>query len=160
MVEKTSDAISLREITEDNFEEIMNLQVKPEQHQFVAPNAKSMVEAHYSKYAWMRGIYANEKPVGFIMLADPVSGEEGESAKYNGWYFLWRLMIADGQQGHGYGRHALDALCEYVRSRPDAHYLVSSYEPGEGGPKDFYLKYGFEPTGEKMGNEHVIRFKL
>lgn len=41
-----TNTIHFEEITKDNFKEIMNLHVSPEQTKFVAHNSESMVEAH------------------------------------------------------------------------------------------------------------------
>ncbi|UYP46781.1 hypothetical protein NEF87_003066 [Candidatus Lokiarchaeum ossiferum] len=160
MAKKSPDNLMFKEITKKNLWAVLKLNVAEEQKKNVAPNSVSIAEAHFSDYAWMRAIYVGETPVGFVMLADPVSGEEGEDEKYNGRYFLWRYMIAKEHQGKGYGKKGLDLLCNYVRSRPNAEYLYSSYEPGEHGPKMFYLKYGFEETGEKIDHEIEIRMKL
>lgn len=104
----------------------------------------------------MRGIFLNKTPIGFLLLADPVSGEEGYLSQYNGWYFLWRFMIAEEFQHKGYGTQSLDFLVQYVRSRPNATILYSSCEPGKMGPESFYLKYGFKQTGKKLGEENLI----
>ena len=90
-------------------------------------------------------------PVGFIMLSDNADAPE---------YFLWRLMIADGYQHHGYGRRAVGQLIEYVRTRPNATELLVSYHPGEGGPRDFYLSLGFQDTGKIDDGEVVLRLPL
>ena len=133
--------VELRELTNENFIGVMNLEVAENQKKFVAPNSVSMAVAHFSRYATMRGIFYGDEPVGFMMLADPVSGEE----EFNGMYFLWRFMIDKNHQGKGYGRVALNLILEYVRNRPNAEYMYSSYEPGEFGPEKFYI--------EKMGRE-------
>ena len=92
------------------------------------------------------------------MLADPVSGETGDDAIFNGRYFLWRLMIDHRFQKKGFGRKAIELLIEYVRTRPDADYLYCSYSEGEHGPEGFYLeKMGFEKTGELR---MILRVKL
>ena len=92
--------VSLREITQETVNFILNLRVAKEQEQFVASNAVSIAEAHFSAEAWFRAIYADETPVGFLMLSDqPDKGE----------YFLWRFMVDAQHQGKGYGRRALDA---------------------------------------------------
>ncbi len=153
----SQNQVELRELTNDNFLGVMNLKVAENQKKFVAPNSVSMAVAHFSNYATMRGIFSGDDPVGFIMLADPVSGEE----EFNGMYFLWRFMIDKDQQGKGYGKAALKLLMEYVRNRPNAEYLYSSYEPGEFGPENFYLeKIGFEKTDKMLGDEVMIRIKL
>ena len=149
--------MKLIELTNDNFIGVMNLEVAENQKKFVAPNSVSMAVCHFSRYATMRGIFYEDEPVGFVMLADPVSGEE----EFNGMYFLWRLMIDKNHQGKGYGQAALKLIMDYVRTRPDADYLYSSYEPGEHGPEKFYLdKMGFEKTGKMLGDEVMIRIKL
>ena len=154
---ETKNQVELRELTNDNFIGVMNLEVSENQKKFVAPNSVSMAVCHFSKYATMRGIFLADEPIGFMMLADPVSGEE----EFNGMYFLWRLMIDKNHQGKGYGKAALKLILEYVRNRPDADYLYSSYEPGEFGPENFYLeKMGFEKTEKMLGDEIMIRTKL
>lgn len=76
--------VTLREVTQETVNSILNLRVTKEQEQFVASNAVSIAEAHFSADAWFRAIYADETPVGFLMLSDqPDKGE----------YFLWRFMV-------------------------------------------------------------------
>lgn len=143
--------VTLREITPENFRELLRLQVAPEQAEFVASNAVSIAEAHYEPKGWIRGVYAGDTPVGFVMLHDDPDEPR---------YFLWRFMIAAEHQGRGYGKAALDRLVEYVRSRPNATELQCSYVPGDAGPGAFYAKYGFVETGEVMYGEHVISLAL
>ena len=119
-----SDVI-LREITQDNFRGILRLEVAPEQKEFVAENAHSIAEAHYEPLAWIRGVYAEDTAVGFVMLRDDPEKPQ---------YYLWRFMIAAEHQGKGYGKAALDRVVEYVRTRPGATELLCSYVPGEAGP--------------------------
>ena len=143
--------ITLREITADTVRAICALEVAPEQRGFVAPNAVSIAQAHFEPRAWFRAVYADEEPVGFAMLLENTDDHE---------YYLWRFMIAAEHQGKGYGRHALDLVVERVRGLPGATELRTSYVPGQAGPRGFYLRYGFEETGEVDGGEHVIRLEL
>lgn len=144
-------AVSLREITKDTVRTVIGLKVAAGQEHFVAPNAFSIAEAHFSDIAWFRAIYAGETPVGFIMLADDPSKPE---------YFLWRLMIDARQQGKGYGRRAVEQLIDYVKTRPSATELLVSYVPGDGSPRDFYMKLGFQETGRVEDDEIVLRLPL
>lgn len=144
-------AVSLREVTKDTVRTIIRLKVAPEQEHFVASNAVSIAEAHFSDIAWFRAIYAGETPIGFIMLADDPDKSE---------YFLWRLMIDAPQQGKGYGRRAIAQLIDYVKTRPGATELLVSYVPGEGSPRDFYLKLGFQDTGRVEEGEVILRLPL
>ena len=152
--EPGSDAVvSLRVLTEETLRPILVLsrQMAPGQDRMVAPNAVSIAQAHFNEKAWFRGIYADDTPVGFVMLYDDPDTPQ---------YFLWRLMIAGPQQGKGYGRAAMQRLIEYVRERSGATELKASYMPIPGGPWPFYQSLGFEPTGEMEGDEVVVRLAL
>ena len=144
-------AVTLREVAAETVRAVCALEVAPEQRGFVAPNAISIAQAHFEPKAWFRAVYAGDEPVGFAMLYEDV--EKGE-------YFLWRFMVAAEHQGKGYGRHALDLVVAHVRSLPGARELLTSYVPGEAGPRDFYLRYGFVETGEVDEGEHVVRLEL
>jgi diamine N-acetyltransferase len=143
--------VTLREVTGETVRAICALAVAPAQEGFVAANAVSIAEAYFEPKAWFRAIYADDAPVGFVMLYDDPDTPE---------YFLWRLMIDGHHQGCGYGRRALDLLVDYVRTRPGASELRSSYVPGDGGPGEFYRRYGFEETGELNHGQRVIRLAL
>ena len=83
-VSKNSN-ITLREVTKENLWEIFALEVAPEQSSYVATNEMSIAQAYFDReIAWFRAIYADETPVGFLMLSDDASNQK---------YFLWRLMI-------------------------------------------------------------------
>lgn len=144
-------AVSLREITAETVRQICALSVAPEQQRFVESNAVSIAEAHFSPVAWFRAIYADETPIGFLMLYDDDSAPE---------YFLWRLMVAAEHQGKGYGKRALEQLIEYVMRRPNATELLVGYVPGDGSPGNFYRRLGFEDTGRTEGGEIILRLPL
>ena len=149
----TNSIVTLREITEETVVSICKLSdtLSALQKKMVAPNAQSIAQAHYNKYFWFRAIYADETPVGFIMLYD--NPEEQK-------YFLWRLMIAGPCQGLGYGKKAVQLLIEYVRTRPGARVLLVSCEEGEASPEGFYAKLGFRRTGEMLDDEVVMSLAL
>ena len=64
-------AVSLREVTRENLKAVLHLKVAPSQEHLVADNATSIAQAHfYPEIAWFRAIYADETPVGFMLLSD------------------------------------------------------------------------------------------
>ena len=144
--------VSLREVTKETLRDITGLKVSPNQERFVATNAESIAEAYFSPdIAWFRAIYADDTPVGFVMLEDNASTER---------YYLWRFMIDARYQKRGVGQRALELLFEYVKSRPGARVLYTSCVPGEGSPGPFYEKMGFVYTGEEDDGELVMRREL
>jgi diamine N-acetyltransferase len=61
----------LREITKESLRDITRLSVSPEQERLVATNAESIAEAYFlPDIVWLRAIYADDIPVGFLMLDD------------------------------------------------------------------------------------------
>jgi diamine N-acetyltransferase len=117
----------------------------------VASNAVSIAQAHFSKHAWFRAIYADDTPVGFVMLHLDENKPD---------YFLWRFMIDKEHQRRGYGSRAMQEVIAYVRSLPNAKELLVSYVPGEGNPSPFYERCGFVETGEWEGDEKVMQLAL
>ena len=144
-------AVTLRVITNDNLRPVMRLNVKPDQEQFVAPNAVSIAEHAYAKSAWLRAIYAGEEPVGLVLLS-----EDRETPRY----YLWRYMIDGRHQGNGYGARAMELVIEHVRRLPGANALFVTYVPAPGGPRDFYARFGFVDTGVDHGGELEMRLDL
>jgi len=148
--------ISLRPITDANRQEVEALRVSPGQEQFVSNVVESLQEAaeYPGAHAIYWAIYAEETPVGFVMIADEV-----DSPDYTP-QFLWKLLIDERHQGQGYGKATLDQIVEYFRGRPDVDAVTTSAVPGEGSPVTFYEQYGFVRTGEIDDGEIVLRLKI
>ena len=145
--------VTLQEVTRDTLRSVIRLSdTLSEQHQkFVASNLYSIAEAYVNEHAWVRAIYADDVPIGFLMLSD-----RPEEASY----FLWRFMIGGPYQGMGLGRKAIDRLVKHVKTRPGATQLGVSCGQGDGSPEGFYVKLGFKHTGEKLGSEIVLNMKF
>jgi GNAT superfamily N-acetyltransferase len=94
---------------------------------------------------WFRAVYADERPVGFVMLSWNV---EPQPPEINGPWFLWKLLIDHRHQGKGYGQEVVRQIVDLVRGE-GATELLTSYVPGDGGPAGFYARLGFVPTGER-----------
>jgi GNAT superfamily N-acetyltransferase len=154
--EPTFPGVQLREITDDNREAVSALRVRGRQQRFVASVSRSLRDAAGAPKArpWYRAVYCGEEPVGFVMLAwKPRKGP------YRGRHFLWRLLIDKRHQGRGIGRAVLTQVVDLVRADGGTE-LLTSFEPGKGGPWPFYQGFGFQPTGELDDGEIVLRLPL
>ena len=149
--------VSLREITDENRDAVSALRVGQGQERFVSSVVESLEEAAATPQAapWYRAVYADEEPVGFVMLSWNVTPAPG----ILGPYFLWRLLIDEHQQRRGFGREALVQIVDLVRA-DGATELLTSYHPGDGEPWPFYQRFGFEPTGHVDEGEIVLRLDL
>ena len=152
----------LREVTNDNLFAVAKLSdsLTPSQQRCVAPNIVSIAQGLMAEAAWFRAVYRAGEPIGFVMIAMHVPPAEVPGADQPA-AFLWRFMIARAQQRRGYGKAVLDQVVAMVR---DLGYrsFYTSCETGEtDGPLDFYLRYGFEDTGEQdEDGEQILRLPL
>ena len=144
--------VSLRPISASNREAVEDLRVAPAQERFVSSVAESMIEAAEEPdgraISW--AVYADETPVGFVMIADEVGSPDYIP------HYLWKLLIDARYQRRGYGTATLDKIVEYFRGRPGVEELWTSAGQGEGSPIAFYEHYGFKQTGEIVFDDEVL----
>jgi diamine N-acetyltransferase len=140
----------LEPVTQENVRAACELKIRPEQEDLVAPVARSLAEAYtVPDIAWPRLIYDGSQLVGFIMAA--FAPEHPRELFHS---HLWRLNIGDDHQGKGYGRFAVEALCQEA-TRLGQHRLTVGYHPYQHGPEGFYRRLGFNPTGEYNEGEVI-----
>nr|BFE87790.1 GNAT family N-acetyltransferase [Planobispora longispora] len=138
-------------MTPENIGDAFKIEIRPEQEGTVAPVERSLAEAYASREtAWPRLVYDGDRLVGFIMgNFDP--GASIDIFRYG----IWRLNIAAEHQGKGYGRFAVEALCEEARRRGAKRVTVLWVPDHEHGAEEFYLKLGFRRTGQVFDGEIV-----
>ncbi|MEZ5096021.1 MAG: GNAT family N-acetyltransferase [Nocardioides sp.] len=99
----------------------------------------------------MFGVEADGEAAAFVMLT-AVTQAHPEP-------FLWRLLVDRRHQRRGIGARALDRVADLLREE-GATALVTSWQDGAGGPRPFYLRYGFAETGRLIDGEHEARLAL
>lgn len=151
MTPEGTGGVKLRDVTADNLRTVMDLEVAPGQRRFVAPNCRSIAEHAYTTEAWLQAIYADDEPVGLVLLSERRSVPR---------FYLWRLMIDHRHQGLGHGSAAMAHVFDRVRSFPEGDELYLTYVPAGDGPRGFYARLGFEDTGVVHGGEHEMRLRL
>jgi diamine N-acetyltransferase len=149
--------VSLREVDDSNRDAVAQLEVSQGQLRYVDTAEMTLLEtAGHDPVPWLRAIYADDEPVGLILVA--------ENHPESPWpYYLWRLLVDEQHQGRGYGRDAMRQLIERLKQRPDADELVSSvatYDDATDSPMGFYEALGFVRTGEFNEHEELITLKL
>ncbi|MCB1000486.1 MAG: N-acetyltransferase [Acidimicrobiales bacterium] len=156
---RSCEHVALVEVTPDNLRAVLALETHRFQRRFVAPMEASLAQALVPEIVkdgvaavpWYRAIEADGEIVGFVMVAD-VSPVEP-------FPFLWRLLIDRRHQRRGVGAKAIAALVEHVRARGHRA-LGVSWVDAPGGPRPFYERLGFVPTGEFDDDEVIARLDL
>ncbi|MBI9009059.1 MAG: GNAT family N-acetyltransferase [Tenericutes bacterium] len=151
--------IELREVSKKNLRDIIMLseQLSEKHKKCVAPNVVSIAEASvYPKNAYHRGIFLEDKTIGFIMvfIPDEESIKEGEDD-----FFLWRFMITNDYQHKGYGKQAIDYIVKMAKELGYKRVLTSC-EVVEDGPYPFYEKYGFVKMDKMFGEEIGLELNI
>ena len=151
--------VRLVKVDTDNFEDLIRLSVNEQQKNFVASNIYSLAEAYATNaeggFAQPFGIYAGDKPVGFLMIGyvseDEADDEEETPDFVPGSYLIWRFMVDKEDQQKGYGTEAMKLALDYIRSFPrgEAEYCWLSYEPENEVARKLYRSFGFVEA-EKM----------
>ena len=151
----TATGLRLVPVTPGNFDDAVAVKVRRDQEHLVAPVMKSLAQAYvYGDAAWPRLILDGDRVVGFLMAFLDVDWTQGAGATPDLRSGLWRLNIGQSEQQRGHGRFAVEQVAAEIRRRGGTRMFVS-YHPGPAGPQDFYLRLGFEETGEATGGQAI-----
>lgn len=151
--------LRLEPVTPDNVLDACALRIRPEQEYFVESVAQSLAEAYvHQDIAWPRLVVDGDRVVGFVMgfFGVRFTTDDPRDPLRSG---LWRLAVAAGEQGRGYGRFAVRAVCDEVRRRGGDRATVT-YKEGEHGPEEFYLRLGFRKAGVTDDGEILAELDL
>ena len=153
-------SVQLRDIaSEADRSAVLGLRRAPGQDRYLGSMEDHFEDAAAEPRARPRmwSVHDGEQLVGFVMISDGIEELDDDLV---GPYYLWRLLIDERFQGRGYGRATIDAVVRYLATRPGAEVLYTSCAAGEGSPQGFYLRYGFELTGEIKWGEDLLRLDL
>ena len=146
--------VKLKEVTADNWERVVDLEVADEQDGFVASNAYSLAESKFDPFVKPRAIYAGKRVVGFLMYESLES--DGKPHEYS----IFRFMIDRRQQGKGYGRKAIEKAIEEIKKDAKAKRISIGYVPGNPVYKRLYRSLGFEEVGVDEDGEMVAELTI
>ena len=150
-------SITLRDITGDNYFQVLELKISPEQEaaKFVAPVVRSLADAWYYRdegITYPKAIYAKDDLVGFIMY--DLDTEEQQ-------VFIWRFLIDQRYQGKGYGRQTIEVVLKMAKEQAQMTKVVADYVDGNEPMKKILLDLGFEETGfDQDSKEHIMVYQL
>ncbi|WP_127498910.1 GNAT family N-acetyltransferase [Paenibacillus glycanilyticus] len=157
--------ISLRKITLDNRRDIFNLEVTEDQKRYVASNLSSVASCYVLAVnggaPFPLAIYANEQPVGFVMITYKITGYDLPSFAGDS-YCILRLMIDAKHQNKGYGREAMAKILAFIRTCPagPARYCWIPYKKENTPARKLYEHFGFRDCDEVLYEEEITVLQL
>lgn len=155
--------ITLRPITPDNWVECMELTPTAEQQArgYVAPNVLSLAQAYAERWWTPLAVYAGETMVGFVLYGRwPESGFSPTlwvDKPKPGIDYILRMMIDHRYQGQGYGKAALAALIELIKTQPGCQTIELDYDRDNLAAARLYTGSGFQPVAENEDGEILAR---
>lgn len=145
-------SVTLKDITRENFEELISLFVDQEQEQFVASNLYTIAQMQFKEEKIAKGVYVDEKAVGLIAydLED---------------YDIWRLMIDARFQGNGYGRKAMEIVLDILRKDSRLETARTCIVVENVAMRNLIVSFGFKENGKVLryrddGEPDEIEFEL
>lgn len=147
--------VVLRDVTADNWEDVVDLELEPEQREFVADNAYSLAESKFNPYCVPKAIYAGKTLVGFAMYESNGDDDQPHS------YAINRLMVDRRYQGKGYGRKAMGLILEELGKDARLKRISVCYVAENEVSRRFYAGFGFREAGldEDGEMQAVLRIK-
>lgn len=140
-------AVTLRDVTVDNWEGCLDLRVSDRQRHMVASNVYSLAQAKVQPECVPLAVYDDDTLVGFLMYARD---------RDDGNWWIYRLMIDERFQGRGYGRAALETALDRIKQESGCKRIMISLEPENRIARTLYRSLGFVETGERIGGEDVL----
>lgn len=142
--------VELKEITENNYEDIEKLKVASNQENFVSSVVCSLAQAWvYRNTAYPFAIYADDTPVGFIMLGYYELKKQ---------YTLWKFLIDEQYQNMGYGTEALKTAINWLVDNYNVKEVYTGVAFRNTIAESLYYSLGFRKTG--MSDKSQVEMKL
>lgn len=142
--------IALKDVTRENFDVIIALEVAESQCHYVADNLYSIAESKFHPTYRPRAIYCDGDVVGFLMYES--FDHDDRPPEYN----IFRLMIDRNHQGRGIGHKAMQCVLDEIRAQGPFERITICYVPTNQVARDFYASLGFSETGLNEATGEVI----
>ncbi|HEX2946748.1 MAG TPA: GNAT family N-acetyltransferase [Clostridia bacterium] len=139
--------IQLREVTAENFWDIIGLEVGEEQKDLVTSNAISIAQAKVQPECRPLAVYNDDIPVGFVMYCIDRDDDE---------YWIYRLMIDKSYQSRGYGREAMNLVLDEIKRDSGRNKVFLGVDPTGIASVKLYESLGFRYNGQIFGKERIM----
>ena len=147
-------AINLRDITKDNWVDMIELTITKAQEDYVALNSESIAASKFYPDYVNRGVYLADKPVGFIQYYP--NHEEGKPNEI----YIDQLMIDVNEQGKGYGKAAVALVIDEIKQLKGINRISICYVEGHDVMKGFFEAFGFQKVEQDEFDETIMELDL
>lgn len=148
------NSVTLKKIDESNFLDCFALKLGPGQEEYVSHPIRGLAQAYvYYHQCTPFGVYDGDQMVGYLMVI-----YDYDEQTYN----LWHLMIDESRQGRGYGRAAVIAALDYIRTKPfgSSNRVLLTCNPENRVAWGLYKALGFTGSGRADDEETELEYTV
>lgn len=139
--------VSIKPLTRFNWEQATQLQLHDYQEDFLPSVLFSLAQSKFENL-FPYGIFEGEQMVGFLMYGE-----------FDAICWISRFMIDKRYQEQGIGKTALRHLMDILRGLPKCKEIRTSFSRKNALAEYFFRSQGFEPMGEGIDKEIVMRYR-
>jgi diamine N-acetyltransferase len=142
--------INFKEITKDNFWQVIGLEVDEKQKDFVASNVVSIAQSKLEPSCIPLAIYNDDTIVGFLMYGiDPDDGN----------YWIVRFMIDKKHQRKGYGKESMEKIITEIKKDKSYKRILLRVNQKNIEAKELYIKLGFKLTKKENDGKEIMELE-
>lgn len=146
--------VILKDVTKDNWVDVIGLEITEEQENYVALNSESLAASKFFEHYVNRAIYCAGEAVGFIQYySNHGNGRPDE-------IFIDQLMVDVKHQLKGIGTKAIALTLDEIRQMPDFKSVSICYVEGHDVMRGFFEKFGFKVVEQDEFEETIMRLEL
>jgi len=147
--------VKLTEITRDNFDDVIELELEAAQEKNLPSNVYSIAESRLSPLFYPRAICLNDVVAGFLMYQFGEIGDFDENE-----CTIWRFMIDRKHQNTGIGKVAMSLALEEIKAHKRCGLVDIYYDPQNIAAKKLYARYGFKEVGSRDDGDVIAEVTL
>lgn len=152
-------AINFRKVTPENFEGVINLELRDDQVGFLENNLYSLAESKVFDYLEPRAIYDGDELIGFMLYylqpygvvreMGPGEGKHEVHSDGKDYVYFKRLMLDKSVQGRGLGRASMEEAIRFFKEEyPSIAFVELMHYLDNDTGASLYESLGFKSTGE------------
>ena len=153
--------IKLEKVTNENYEAVSQLSVHEHQVEELDWDITAELQDYLNNEKneeIIFAIYHNATPIGLVEIGSYENGQDNYNHQKYGdkvTYEIQRMMIDGAYQGKGFGKQALPAIIDYIKTFPHglADAITVTYFLSNMVAKSLYQSVGFVETGEKWDGD-------
>ena len=147
-------SIHLRDVTKENWVDIICLEISKKQEDYVALNSESIAASKFHQHYVNRAIYNGDEAVGYIQYYPNLAENKPNEI------YVDQLMIDVKHQGKGFGTKAIAEVLTEIKQLEGFNTVSICYVEGNDAMKGFFERFGFQVIEQDEFDETIMVLEL